>query len=94
VRELQNCIERAVALTGFEEIAPGDLPDRVLDPHPRDGVPAGDDPSELLTMEELEKRYIARVLVAVGGNRSHAARVLGFDRKTLYRKLGQYRLEG
>ena len=38
-------------------------------------------------MEEIERRYILRVLEAVGGNKTLAAQVLGFDRRTLYRKL-------
>ena len=38
-------------------------------------------------MDEVERRYILRVLEAVGGNKHAAAQVLGFDRKTLYRKL-------
>jgi len=50
---------------------------------------AGDDPSELVPMEVIERRYVTRVLAAVGGNKTLAARILGFDRKTLYRKLGQ-----
>ena len=46
-----------------------------------------DDPAELLPLEEVERRYIMTVLEAVGGNKTLAARVLGLDRKTLYRKL-------
>jgi DNA-binding NtrC family response regulator len=42
---------------------------------------------EKLTLEQLEKEYIKRVLIAVGGNKSKAAERLGLDRKTLYRKL-------
>jgi DNA-binding protein Fis len=38
-------------------------------------------------MDVVEQRYIDRVLEAVGGNKTLAARILGFDRKTLYRKL-------
>ena len=41
-------------------------------------------------MDEVERRYILRVLEAVGGNKTHAAQVLGVDRKTLYRKLERY----
>ena len=41
-------------------------------------------------MDEVERRYILRVLKAVGGNKTHAAQVLGFDRRTLYRKLERY----
>jgi two-component system response regulator HydG len=87
VRELQNCIERAVALTQFEQIAVEDLPERIRDYRSTQVVFASDDPSELLPMEEVERRYVLRVLHAVGGNKSLAAQVLGFDRKTLYRKL-------
>ena len=41
-------------------------------------------------MEEVERRYVQHVLKAVGGNKTLAAQVLGFDRKTLYRKLAGY----
>jgi len=87
VRELQNCIERAVALTQYEQIAVEDLPERIRDYRGTQVVFASDDPTELLPMEEVERRYVLRVLNAVGGNKSLAAQVLGFDRKTLYRKL-------
>jgi two-component system response regulator HydG len=43
---------------------------------------------------EIERRYILRVLKAVGGNKSQAASVLGFDRRTLYRKLKHYGMPG
>ena len=54
---------------------------------------ASDDPSELVPMEEVERRYVVRVLEAVAGNKTLAARILGFDRKTLYRKLERYGTE-
>ncbi|MGO9708803.1 MAG: sigma-54-dependent transcriptional regulator [Polyangiaceae bacterium] len=90
VRELQNCIERAVTLTRFEEITVEDLPERIRDYRPAYLVVGGDDPSELAPLEEVERRYILRVLDAVGGNKSVAARVLGIERKTLYRKLERF----
>ena len=40
-------------------------------------------------MEEIERRYVQHVLDAVDGNRTQAAKILGMDRKTLYRKLKQ-----
>ena len=55
---------------------------------------AATDPTELVPLEEVEKRYILRVLEAVGGNKTLAAQVLGLDRKTLYRKLEEYGREG
>ncbi|MFZ9887600.1 MAG: sigma-54-dependent transcriptional regulator [Myxococcota bacterium] len=90
VRELQNCIERAVTLTRFEEITVDDLPEKVRRYESSHVVVAGDDPAELITLHELERRYIHRVLKAAGGNKTQAARVLGLDRRTLYRKLERY----
>jgi two-component system response regulator HydG len=51
---------------------------------------AGEGAAGLPSMEEVERRYVLKVLDAVGGNKRQAARVLGFDRKTLYRKLDRY----
>lgn len=90
VRELQNCVERAVALTRYERLAVDDLPEKVRDYRSSHLVVAGDDPSELPPLDEVERRYILRVLDAAGGNKTLAARTLGLDRKTLYRKLERY----
>ena len=91
VRELSNCIERAVALTRGSHIDDGDLPDKVRDYRGHHVLVTGDDPSELVSLEEVERRYIERVIEATHGNQSQAARILGLDRKTLHRKLEQYR---
>jgi two-component system response regulator HydG len=90
VRELRNVVERAVALTRFEKIAVDDLPEKIRDYRSSQVFIGGDDPSELVPLEEVERRYILHVLGSVGGNKTLAARVLGLDRKTLYRKLQQY----
>lgn len=45
---------------------------------------------ELVTLEELERRHVLDVLRFLGGNKSQASRVLGIDRRTLYRKLGAW----
>jgi two-component system response regulator HydG len=90
VRQLQNCVERAVALARFEEIKPDDLPDKIRSYKRSHVIVTSDDPTELVPMEQVERRYIARVLEAVNGNKTMAAKVLGFDRKTLYRKLDRY----
>jgi two-component system response regulator HydG len=90
VRELQNCIERAVALTQFEDIAVEDLPERIRAYQASHVLVASEDPSELVPLEEVERRYILRVVDAVGGNKTLAAQVLGVGRKTLYRKLERY----
>lgn len=87
VRELRNVMERAVALTPYDTITLDDLPEKVR--QQKDGTVfiGGEDPTELVSLEEIESRYIDHVLRAVNQNRTQAARVLGLDRKTLYRKL-------
>ena len=92
VRELQNCVEHAVALARYEHLAVEDLPERIRSYRRSHVIVASDDPAELVPMEEVERRYVLRVLEAVAGNKTEAARVLGFDRKTLYRKLERYGL--
>jgi two-component system response regulator AtoC len=92
VRELRNCIERAVALTRFEQITVADLPEPIQDYRRSRLVLDLDDPGALPPLEEVERRYILRVLEAVGGHRMRAAQILRLDRKTLYRKLERYGL--
>jgi two-component system response regulator HydG len=87
VRELQNAIERAIALARHDQILVEDLPERIRAYGRAHVLVVGEDPSELVPLEVVEQRYIARVLEAVGGNKTLAARILGLDRKTLYRKL-------
>ena len=90
VRELRNIIERAVALTRYDQLVVEDLPEKIRDYRSSQVFIGGDDPSELVSMEEVERRYILHVLSAVDGNKTLAARILKLDRKTLYRKLEQY----
>jgi len=92
VRELENCIERAIALTRQETIGADDLPEKIRDFRRSHVLVTSDDPSELPPLEEVERRYIVRVVEAVGGSKTIAARVLGLGRKTLYRKLEQYKV--
>jgi two-component system, NtrC family, response regulator AtoC len=87
VRELQNCIERAVTLTRFDHVGVEDLPEKIRSHRASHVLVIADDPTELVTLEEVERRYILRVLDAVGGNKTAASRILGIERKTLYRKL-------
>jgi len=90
VRELENAIERAVALASWEQIVVEDLPARIREYRSSDVLVASQDPSELVTLEEVERRYMLRVLDSVGGNKTLAARILGLDRRTLYRKLERW----
>jgi two-component system response regulator HydG len=86
VRELENCVERAVTLTRMSEIGIDDLPDRIRE-HRSASLVVGDDPTDLVTLAEMERRYVRKVLAAVGGNKTQAARILGLDRRSLYRRL-------
>jgi two-component system response regulator HydG len=90
VRELENCIERAVALCRLDEVTVDDLPTKLQQFHAtRIVIPAGPagSPDAMITMEEMERRYVRQVLEAVRGNKTHAARILGIDRRSLYRRL-------
>jgi two-component system response regulator HydG len=93
VRELENCMERAVALARFDEITLDDLPAKIREHRPLEVYADLDDPSQMPSMDVIEERYIKKVLEAVGGNKTVAAKVLGFDRRTLYRKLKQLEQE-
>ncbi len=85
IRELQNCMERAVALARGEYIEVEDLPEKVRDHRASRLVIDVDDPSAFVPLEQIEREYIARALQAVRGNKSAAARLLGIERKRLYR---------
>jgi DNA-binding NtrC family response regulator len=88
VRELKNAMERAVAFAQFEEVQEDDLPDKVKQWTRPAHTPEVSDASELSMLSEVEARHIERVLEATNGNRTLAAKILGIDRKTLWRKLG------
>jgi DNA-binding NtrC family response regulator len=89
VRELENAVARALALNPSGVVIPEDLPDAVrlaqAEPAPVPLPPPGDRP----TLAELERRYASQVLGETGGNKTRAAEILGIDRKTLYRILGE-----
>ncbi len=86
VRELENIMERAVILSDSRLIGR----ETILIQE----APAADGQSqEKLSLEEMEKDYILRVLEAAGGNQSRASQILGIDRKTLYLKLRKYGMD-
>jgi DNA-binding NtrC family response regulator len=88
-RELENVIERALALTDAAEIGPDDLPIAAA-AKPADAAPAGESLREWarreISLHDLEELYIQEILARTGGNKVRAARILGIDRKTLYRR--------
>jgi DNA-binding NtrC family response regulator len=88
VRELENAVERGVILSQGDEITAEDLPSTLTGS--RDDYAVLEKALDRkLSLEELESEYIARVLEQTGGNKYRAAQILGIDRRTLYRKLGQ-----
>jgi len=90
VRQLRNCIEHSVAVTLHDKLVLDDLPEKIAGHTDSHLVLTTNDPMELVSMDEMERRYITHVLSAVNGNKTTAANVLGMDRKTLYRKLDKY----
>jgi DNA-binding NtrC family response regulator len=83
VRQLENVVARALALNVTGVLGPQDFPEPIGDATQKLTGLAGDMPS----LAELSRRYAAHVLQHVGGNKSEAARLLGVDRKTLYKLL-------
>jgi len=88
IRESQNAISRAVILCRNDRITRADLPAKVAGGETQ-SVTIEDAVNRRLTIDQLEREYARAILAAVGGNKSEAATVLGIDRKTLYRKLGE-----
>jgi DNA-binding NtrC family response regulator len=86
VRELENVIERALVLGAGTVITLDDLPDGLREQPLTSASPAAGQ-----RLADVEREHIDRTLRAVAGNKAAAARVLGLDRKTLYRKLTQRR---
>jgi two-component system response regulator HydG len=87
VRELENCMERAVALCRHTEITIDDLPAKFIEHSASKMVIDTTSPLEMTTIDEMTRRYVRQVLAATSGNKTHAARVLGIDRRSLYRRL-------
>jgi DNA-binding NtrC family response regulator len=90
IRELQNAIERAFALSAEPEITLKNLPPAVV--AARLVAPRNDEVGDPLPLDEVERRNILAALERTGGNKKEAARILGIDRQRLYRKIGKYGL--
>jgi len=89
VRELENAIQRAVAVADGDVARPEDLPADMRRPRQLqlESPPAGADIPDGLSLEDVESLYIRRTLDRLNGNASRAARELGVSRSTLWRKL-------
>jgi len=90
VRELMNAVERAVVLARKDYLDDQDF--SILQPLLQQSTPAPSDFDNInnVSLEEVEKAAILRMLESVAGNKSEAARRLGITRKTLHKKLKQY----
>jgi DNA-binding NtrC family response regulator len=87
VRELENTIEHAALYARGSVITPDDLPEKIRK-HSRSAEKTSKIQTmfeDLPTLDELERRYLIYVLQSAGGSRTHAAEVMGIDRRTLYR---------
>jgi len=97
IRELENCIERACALSSGPVLELGDLPTQLqqqgLDAH-RVAATAEAAPTErssdVVPLAEMEKQAILSAIRRLGGDKLLAARLLGIGKTTLYRKLKEY----
>jgi DNA-binding NtrC family response regulator len=88
VRELENIIERMVVLQEGDLLGADDLPQKIRKPWNGEGDLSLDSP--LLSLEEVEKRHLVRVLNETGWQKRKASQVLGINASTLYRKLQRY----
>ena len=96
VRELENAIERAVSLSHGPLLTPDDLPEQIRQAstasEQKPDAPEAIE-SVYLTLEEVEKRHLIRVLKETKGNKVKAAKILGIDRRTLYRMAERFGLD-
>jgi DNA-binding NtrC family response regulator len=103
IRELENAVVRAAALCD-QTVRPEDLPERVRnsvtaaasenieEANASANFPASSQEEQWLSLEEVEKRYVTRVLQHTNGNKQAAARLLGIDRKTIERMVKRYNI--
>jgi len=91
VRELENAIERAVALTLGYEITASDLPENIVKKSYEKASTSST--QQIKTLEEVEADYIGKLLREYEGNYSEVAEILGIGRTTLWRKMKKYGFE-
>ena len=89
VRELGNLVERLVILTPGDLIGPEDLPPAFRASQGAPLLP----PRGPVSLAEMERAHVARILAETGGRKLQAARLLGIDIKTLNKKIKDYRIE-
>ncbi|MFN8652913.1 MAG: sigma-54 dependent transcriptional regulator [Gemmatimonadales bacterium] len=99
VRELENVLERALVLAEIDVIGPEHLPESVRAASVRHaaaasalpGAAIAEEPAtELVSLDELDRRHVFRVLAAMNGNREESSRILGISRRTLTRMIQRW----
>jgi transcriptional regulator with PAS, ATPase and Fis domain len=90
VRQLINALERAKILADENLIRARDLPHEITASAPHDSPPTVQDVDDLATIQRVK---IVEVLRRVGGNKTHAAKALGIERRKLYRLLEKYQIQ-
>jgi two-component system, NtrC family, response regulator AtoC len=98
IRELENAIEQAVALSYQSVLTPDDLPPAVRDHAAAKSFQNDSQNGQFLfpdtpTLEEVKKRYVLHILGQTEGNISRSAKILNIDRRSLYRMLARYKIE-
>ena len=93
VRELRMAIEHGVVLARGEKIGVQDLPERVFTSAPVTQKSLSGFSPENLNLEEMEKKMILLALRSSHGNKTEAATKLGISRRTLHRKVNDYKIE-
>jgi len=92
IRELEHTIERAVLLGKGALIGVEDLPAHLV-ARGESAIVLAQALAKQFTLRDLEREYIGKVLETTHGNKTEAARILGVDRTTLYRKLEEYKFK-
>ncbi len=95
VRELESAIEYAALQSRSAEITPADLPPKLQSAEVREAArrsPLTALFDDLPTLDELERRYLLHILDITGSNRTNTARIMGIDRRTLYRMAERFKL--
>ena len=96
VRELENAVERAVILADAGKKIEADLlgiSDSITQEGTQPKVSSNNEESDDETMEDVERKHIKKVLESCKGNRTHAAKKLGLNVRTLRNKIKEYDLE-
>jgi two-component system, NtrC family, response regulator AtoC len=98
IRELENAIEQAVALSYHSILTPDDFPETIRNQAAAKSFQSNSRDEQFLfpdtpTLEDVKKRYVLHVLRHNQGNVSRSARVLNIDRRSLYRMLARFKIE-